>query len=365
MRRRPDLGGVGRPVVAVPFENHGLGAAASALCHKRLLFLVGKGGVGKTTIAAALALALARQGKKTLLIELEENTRAARLLGLPPLDEPTDVLRQVSPTLCVLTTSGHAALAEYLRLIIPVKRLLRTVLESRLYQYFVAAAPGLKELLTMGKVWYEERRQDPDSQQPRWDVLIVDMPATGHSLQYLRMPRAARDTFGSGMVHREAERVLALLSDPTKTAVSLVTTPEELSVSETCEAYQQLSEDLQAPLGVLFINRLHHTPITQAVLARARVAAPTPVQERRMAEQMLAHARTEAALAEGQAAYLQQLQRLPLPSVPLPFCFAEEFGLPEVHRLSHQLATVLTNRQGRTGEKGKKRKDTAWHHHQS
>ena len=159
-----------------------------------------------------MALAVSRQGKKTLLIELDENTRAARLLGLPPLDDRTSAPRQVSPTLFVLATSGQAALEEYLRLIIPVKRLLRTVLESRLYQYFVAAAPGLKELMTMGKIWYEERRRDKDTQGPRWDVLIVDTPATGHSLQYLRMPRAARidgsqePQIGRGAMSRRRKR---------------------------------------------------------------------------------------------------------------------------------------------------------------
>src|SRR5215510_1607740 len=218
-------------------------------------------------IATALALASTKQGKKTLLIEFDGNTRAARLLGLPPLDAPVDVLRQVSPALFVISTSGQAALEEYLRLIIPAKRLLRVVTESRLYQYFVAAAPGLKELLMMGKVWYEERRRDAETQQPRWDMLIVDMPATGHSLQYLRMPRAARDTFGVGLVQRESERILALFRDPQKTAVNLVTIPEELPVSETQEAYRLLTEDLNLPLGVLFINRAHQCSLSQAMLA--------------------------------------------------------------------------------------------------
>ncbi|MBI3300666.1 MAG: ArsA family ATPase [Deltaproteobacteria bacterium] len=350
------MGGVGRAVVAVPPESHNPLAAVPVLVNKRLLFLVGKGGVGKTTIATALALAFSKQGKKTLLIEFDENTRAARLLGLPPLDKPTDVLRQVSPTLFVLATSGHAALEEYLRLIIPVKRLLRTVVESRLYQYFVAAAPGLKELLTMGKVWYEERRRDGETQQPRWDVLIVDTPATGHSLQYLRMPRAARDTFREGLVHREAEQLLTLLSDPSKTVVNLVTTPEELPVSETQEAYQQLAEDLRLPLGVLFINRVHWAPLPRTVLEHARVDVHVATQERRLARQVLARARAEATLAEAQASSLRHLRHLPLPAVHVPFCFAEEFGLAQVERLSRLIEAAILERPGEKGEKRKRRR---------
>ena len=342
----------------MPPDPHRL-TSASALFDRRLLFLVGKGGVGKTTIATALALAGAQRGKKTLLIEFDGNTRAARLLGLPPLDAPVDVLRQVSPALFVLSTSGQAALEEYLRLIIPARRLLRVVTESRPYQYFVAAAPGLKELLTMGKVWYEERKRDAETQQPRWDMLIVDMPATGHSLQYLRMPRAARDTFGVGLVQRESERILTLLRDPRKTAVNLVTIPEELPVSETREAYQQLAEDLGLPLGVLFINRVHSCPVPAAALASAGINPKAPAVDRRLAEQVLASAQAEAALAEAQACYVGQLLQLPLPPVHVPFYFAEQFGLPEVEQIAQVIAGPLAGRAQEKGEKGKRRRGEA------
>jgi anion-transporting ArsA/GET3 family ATPase len=187
----------------VPSVPRTLIPALAALAHKRLLFFAGKGGVGKTTIAATVALTLARYGKKTLLIELDDSSRAAHLLGVSSADRQATRPQPVSSSLFVLSTSGQIALAEYLQLIIPFKPLLRTIVESRAYQYFVAAAPGLKELLTMGKVWYEERKRE--AEQPLWDMIVVDLPATGHSLQYLRMPRAAHETFG-GIISREAQR---------------------------------------------------------------------------------------------------------------------------------------------------------------
>src|SRR5213076_1178072 len=206
----------------------------ASLLERRLHFVVGKGGVGKTTVAAALALTLARRGRRTRAVEMEPGGRLAGLLG-----------READPRLSVLHVDGRAALEEYLNLVIPVKRLLATVFASRIYQYFVAAAPGLKELMTVGKIWYEATRQEGG--RPAWDAVVVDAPATGHSLQYLRMPQAARDTFGAGLVQREAAKVVDLLRDARTTAVHLVTLAEEMPVAETLETYAQLKDPLAMP----------------------------------------------------------------------------------------------------------------------
>lgn len=334
---RVDLGRIGRAVVMVSPQQSPSDAVLSTLFAKRLLFIVGKGGVGKTTVATALALAAARQQKKTLLVELEDNTRAARLLGLPPLTEPSDTPRQVSPLLFVSALNGQAALDEYLQRILPFQRLFRPLLSSRLYQYFIAAAPGIKELMSMGKVWYEEHQQEQTTGQLRWDLVIVDTPGTGHSLQYLRMPRAASDTFGDGLVHRKAVEIGSFFSDPERTAVNLVATPEELPVSETLDAYQQLHEQLHLPLGALFINRVHDWPLSNQQLAPLRINAEAPLRDRQLAEQVLACAQMETAIEAAQAPYLQQLHALPLPQVHLPFCFAEQFGPAQVEQLSYRL----------------------------
>src|SRR5438874_3717694 len=217
---------------------------AASLLERRLHFVVGKGGVGKTTVAAALALTLARRGRRTLAVEMEPGRRLAGLLG-----------READPRLSVLHVDGRAALEEYLGLIIPVKRLLATVFASKLYQYFVAAAPGLKELMTVGKIWYEATREEAG--RPCWDAIVVDAPATGHSLQYLRMPQAAREAFGAGLVQREATKITGLLRDRRTTAIHLVTLAEEMPVTETLETRTQLVETLGLPLGFVIVNRVH------------------------------------------------------------------------------------------------------------
>src|SRR5262245_7552724 len=145
----------------------------ASILERRLHFVVGKGGVGKTTVAAAMALLLARRGRRTLAVEMDAAGRLSALLGLTA--DPGYALTPVGPNLSLQTIDGRMALEEYLGLIIPVKRLLSTIFSSKVYQYFVAAAPGLKELMTVGKIWYEATRLERG--KPAWDAIVVDAPA--------------------------------------------------------------------------------------------------------------------------------------------------------------------------------------------
>jgi anion-transporting ArsA/GET3 family ATPase len=295
------------------------------LAGRRVLFVVGKGGVGKSTVATALAVMLAEQGKRVLLAQMEPSRRLAELLG-GRADGPSEGPVETLPGLHVLTIDGESALSEYLGLVLPVRRVQRMVVESKLYHHFVAAAPGLKELMTIGKIWYEE--QLTTKQGPKWDAIVVDAPATGHVLQYLRMPSAAAEAFGPGLVRREAQKVTELLLDPVRTAVCPVTTAEEMPVNETTEMYQQLNERLKMPLGVLFVNRVHQAP-----LAPEEVPA-VPADAASLVRDVLKCAREEAGWAAINRRYLERLRAsVPMPTVVLPFRFAEEFGLDEVRGL--------------------------------
>lgn len=313
------------------------------LFRRRLIFVVGKGGVGKTTVAAALALEGVRRGRTVLLCEVDGVARAPQLLQAEPGPLGQAVRSQAGPWLMAI--EGKAALAEYLSLIIPVKRLLQAVFKSQLYQYFVAAAPGLKELMTVGKIWYEAERE-ADGHRPRWDHVIVDAPATGHGLQYLRMPAAARDTFEVGLVHREAQRLVDLLTDPVRTAVNLVTTAEEMPVNETITMHRALRDDLGMPTGLLFVNRLHSGGLALADAQRLeKVAAATgDAKTAPLLSAVAARAREEIGWAELNARHRARLVReVDLPVVDLPFLFAEEFGFAELRTLARQLAPAVTS----------------------
>jgi anion-transporting ArsA/GET3 family ATPase len=297
---------------------------------RRLLVNIGKGGVGKTTVSCALALAAARGGRRVLVCEVDGVFRAAQLLGVAQGE--AGVAREARDGVWVMDVDGTAALAEYLGLIIPVRRLLRTVFESRVYQYFVAAAPGLKELMTIGKIWYEVEREERKGSRV-WDLVIVDSPATGHGLQYLRMPSAARDAFGVGLVRREAERLVGLLGDADKTAVNLITTAEEMPVNETVAMARRVHSELHMPLGLLFVNRLHQQKFRASDVKALRAAAgrARDAADRAILDAVAARADEETGWARLNERYLAQLAKeIDVPRVELPFVFAEEFGGDEL-----------------------------------
>ncbi len=218
----------------------------SNLLERRLIVVLGKGGVGKSTLTASLALSSARRGIRTLLMETDSRAPMAAILGVERSFEPVEVASDLS----TMVLEGSHALDEYLGLVLPARAVLKAVFANRLYQFFVQAAPGLRELMMLGKVYYEVERKDAR----RWDLIIVDAPASGQALSLLRMPTAARATFGTSIVGQEADNIARMLHNRKLCALVEVTTPDSLAVSELIETHKSLAAITLSP-DLIFLNR--------------------------------------------------------------------------------------------------------------
>jgi anion-transporting ArsA/GET3 family ATPase len=235
------------------------------LLRRRVLILMGKGGVGKTTLSAAIAVLSARRKGPTLAMESDERAPMAGLLGSRASYSPM----VVSPGLSVMVLEGSHSLEEYLRLVIPARTIFHAVASSKLYQYFVQAAPGLRELMMLGKIYYEAAIGQGG--KSRWDTIVFDAPSSGHALSLLRMPFAARDTFGESLVGREASNIGALLGDPDRCAIVAVTTPEPMAIAETVESCAELHR-FELPVSAVFLNRHNPSCFTAADVTRLKTA---------------------------------------------------------------------------------------------
>jgi Anion-transporting ATPase len=213
---------------------------------RRVLIVLGKGGVGKSTLSAAIAKLATISGAHALIMECDARAPLAATFGVEPSFAPTPVAHN----LALMTLDGRAALEEYLRLVVPGRMVLKAVFASRLYQFFVQAAPGLRELMMLGKVFYDAGR-DGDK-PPARNLIIVDAPASGQAMSLLKMPSAARSTFGDSVVGKEARNISRMMRDRRNCAILQVTTADSLSISETIETHAQLSAIHLAPAAVLF-----------------------------------------------------------------------------------------------------------------
>jgi Anion-transporting ATPase len=219
------------------------------LLARRVLIVLGKGGVGKSTLSAAIARLAAMSDARALIMECDARAPLAASFGV----ESSFVPSQVAHNISLMTLDGRAALEEYLRLVVPGRVLLRAVFASRLYQFFVQAAPGLRELMMLGKVYYEATRER--ATPPARQIIILDAPASGQALSLLKMPSAARATFGESIVGKESRNIAHMIRNHRTCAIVQVTTADSLSISETIETHAQLSAINLAPTAIFF-NRV-------------------------------------------------------------------------------------------------------------
>ncbi len=290
--------------------------------------MTGKGGVGKTTVAAALGLVAARAGKRTIVAEVARRGDVASAFdreGAAPFSET-----EIAPGLFHISIDPQDALEEYLRDQLPSGPIAELLIRSRVFGMVAAATPGMRELLTVGKLWelaqLDRRTPGADS----YDLVVVDAPATGHGVAILSAPRTFAAAAGSGPVARQGTIIDAMLSDPERTAVVAVAKAEELAVTETGQLRTALRDSIGLPLARVVANALQPDRFSPAEAGRLGPHADHPAVARALSE----HRR-----ALRQRAQLARLRRLTGNVAParLPL----HPGGPDLERLADELAPQL------------------------
>jgi anion-transporting ArsA/GET3 family ATPase len=222
------------------------------LDHRRFLFITGKGGTGKTTVTAALALALAARGRRVLIAVSEPKERISPLLGVPPLGPD---IAPVLPGIFAVKINPEAAMREYGEMILKSRTVSEAVFGSKYVRGFFAAVPGLHQWAMLGKAWFHATERLPDG-RARFDVVLFDAPATGHGLDMLRVPKIIVDVVPPGLLRRDAERAWTMFKDPRESGVIIVSLPEDMPANESVELAEAVSGELGLPIANVVVNQV-------------------------------------------------------------------------------------------------------------
>lgn len=231
---------------AIAASGSGADAEGLPILDRRLVFVTGKGGVGKTSIASALALLAARDGRRVLVCEMDAKGSLAAAFDAAPL---TFHPRELEPGLFAMAMNTEDALREYLRLFVKVPLLGKIGPLARTFDFVADAAPGVKEILAVGKLCHEVRER-------HYDLVVVDAEATGHIVAQVGAPKVIRDLVKVGLVRDQTEWMLELLQDRAVTGVAIVTTPEEMPVTETLALLARMEPETGVEPGLLVANRV-------------------------------------------------------------------------------------------------------------
>lgn len=313
---------------------------ATALLDRRLLFVTGKGGVGKTSVASALGQLAAERGKRTLVCEVDSKGDLAESFGVGPLAfEPTEVRRNLH----AMSMDTEESLREYLRLQLKVPILAKLGPLARTFDFIANAAPGVKEILTIGKLTWEVRER-------HYDLVVVDASATGHVVGQLGSPVAINDLVKVGLVRNQTDWMIDILTDERQTGVVVVTVPEEMPVSESLELVERLRTETDIDVAQVVVNRVLpelYSRGDEEVAVRLRepaAMASLSAQVGDGVEAVLDAADLAVNMRRSRVPHLQRLRDgLPstVPVLYLPFLFTRAHGVRATARIAEALGEEL------------------------
>jgi anion-transporting ArsA/GET3 family ATPase len=313
-----------------------------------LIFVTGKGGVGKSTVATALGLVAARSGLRTIVAELSAQEHVQRAF-----EQSAQVFEELelAPRLFTISIDPQRAMEEYLR--VKVGAVGHALSASRLFHAFAMATPGMRELLSIGKVWELAQLQRQTRGAAPYDFVVVDAPATGHGVGILKTPRTFADIARVGPIARQGRKIANTIANPDFTGIVAVATPEEMPVNETLtldEAVRAEGLKLDAVIvNALYPERFSGREMTELQQALARVRASSS----RVALRAALSENTRATTQREQMTRLQEALDMPL--IELPYLFAEQIGRVELEQIADRLEPALAGRAASPTTNGRAR----------
>ena len=315
--------------------------AGPPLLARKLLFVTGKGGVGKTTISAGLALLGATRGKRTLVCDMDAKGDLASAFETGPTRFEE---REVAPRLFAMSMDAEASLRQYLSLQLRLPRAAGARPVTRMFDFVASAAPGVREIVTIGKLCWEVRER-------HYDLVVVDAVASGHVVGQLAAPQAINQLVQVGLVRQQTDWMLEILSNPATTGVVAVATAEEMPVTETIELVSRLKTSTSVPMAAVAVNRvLPELFVTREEQAFDALAAPGAMSVLAGALQgpatpLLDAARLMVRARRSRATHLDRLRGAlsgeGLPLLYVPYLFLRSYGLRATRQVAAALAAEL------------------------
>ncbi len=312
----------------------------TALLDLKLVFVTGKGGVGKTTVASALSLLASSQGRRVLICEVDAKGDVAGFFEAPPTAFRES---EILPGLFAMTMDTEASLREYLKLQLRIPVVGRIGPLAKAFDFVATVAPGVREILTVGKLCYEVRERN-------YDLVVVDAPATGHIVGQLAAPQAINNLVKVGLIRSQTDWMLEILSDPSVTGLLAVCTPEEMPVNETIDLAARIRDETTVQLSGVVVNRVLPELFgrqEEAVFDALGATGPLAHLDSLVggdAGPVLDAARLAVTMRRTRSTHLDRLRRGIDPSVPmlyLPYLFTRSHGLRTTRQVAASLGEEL------------------------
>ena len=300
---------------------------------KRVLFVTGKGGVGKSTVAIALGIRAALEGKRAIVVEVSATENASRIfrqadVGFKEVEMAND--------LWAISIDPEDSMREYVLLQLKVKAMRDLLFRSRMFTYLAAATPGLNELVTIGTIWELAQIDRKVKHGRKYDLVIVDLPATGHGISYLQSPRTFANIARVGPIHSQALQLQEMINDHEHSGTVIVSLPEEMPVNETKNLEDQLNDDVNVAVDRVIMNGLYEESFNKTDLKAIKRLRKSDDPEIRAAGKA---AISQCSRSASQSEQLERLEGLvKAPVTTLPFIFKPEIDLACARKLAEGIS---------------------------